>query len=55
MTPFSLLGAPITDGVRIYVSLDPTFDYEKQRKNEGVQGVAAIGKAEDGAANAPAR
>jgi outer membrane protein assembly factor BamB len=39
------VGAPITDGHRLYVPLTPLFDYENQRDKEGIHGIAAIGSA----------
>lgn len=40
------VGAPVTDGKRLYVPLTPLFDYVNQRDKEGVHGIAAIGSAE---------
>jgi glucose dehydrogenase len=41
------VGAPITDGKRLFVPLSPLFDYDKQKAKEGVHGIAAIGSAND--------
>ena len=37
------VGAAITDGKRLYVTLDPLFDFEKQVDKEGIHGIAAVG------------
>ncbi|WP_406694675.1 PQQ-binding-like beta-propeller repeat protein [Singulisphaera sp. Ch08] len=47
------VGAPITDGNRLYVPLTPLFDFENQRDKKGVHGIAAIGSAQEVAPDAP--